>query len=527
MILIKTISDVAIPYFQLGTSLGAFGMQQYQLEGGLSSENSTFIGQSSYNSGNGYRDNSGYKHWNFNGKYIHKLRDKSVLNVNLNYSNSPQADDPGGVNLETRNADPKAARDRNLQFAAGEELSQIKGSLSYVKKFKKDSEISFYGFGAMREFLGYLPFSFGGVVDLGRKYFGLGGHYTTKQILSNSVNTFQLGFDFASQDDSRMRFLNIDGSRGDLVVDQNEKFSGFGVYLLDYLDFGDWLISGGIRWDRNDVELVDNIVSPISIPMESGFNSINPSLGISFSLSEGHNIFGNYSRSFETPSLSELFSDPNGGSGLNKDLKPQKANSFELGLRGRGAHRWTYEAVLYRINTTDDLVPFELEQQIGVTYYRNAGKTIRKGLELSASYLLSDFLSLSSTYTYSDFEYDEFDTANGDFSGNALPGIPKHYGNIALKSADSQLFIYKMEARLVGSIFGADNNVISTQSYALVSVQVGYRFESGTAKINPFLGVNNLFNTDYDDNIRINAFGGRHFEAGPPIHLFGGVKVRF
>lgn len=524
---IKTVDQVEKPYFEVGASTGAYGMQQYQAEGGIKRNRTSFIGQGSYNKGNGYRENGGYKHWNFNGRMNHIFRDNSILNVNLNYANSPQADDPGGLDKETQALDRRAARDRNLLFGAGEQVSQFKTSVAYEKLWDNNNTLSLYSFAAVRDFLGFLPFGFRGVVDLERTYFGGGGHFTSKRLMTNAVNTFQVGLDFGSQDDDRMRYVNNDGVLGDLVSDQKEKFKSLGVYVLDHIDFGNVLVSAGIRLDRNAIDSESELAGAGPSTADLNYTSVNPSVGLSLDLGERSNGFVNYSRSFETPSLIELFADPQGGLGLNEDLQPQVANSFEMGIRGSQNQKWSYEAILYRISTKDDIVPFELEQQPDITFYRNAGKTKRQGLELSGGYLLGKNVNLSASYTFSDFTYEDFSTPNGDFAGNILPGIPRHFGTISLQSTENEGFIYNIQARLIGKLYAADDNQITDDGYSLVNVQIGYAFQTESGLIKPFLGVNNLFDVDYNDNVRINAFGGRHFEAGPPLHLFGGVKVRW
>ncbi len=527
VILINTIDKIQNPYVELGTAFGAYGMQQYQLTGGTTHGNTTFIGQGSYNKGNGYRENSGYKNINFNGHINHAFKDLSSLKVNLNYAYSPQADDPGGVNLATRNATPRAARDRNLQFAAGEKITQIKGSISYQKPIGENSSFTTYGFGATRNFLGFLPFGPGGVVDLERFYYGFGANYSIKNISNHSVNTLQFGFDFAAQDDDRLRYVNANGIQADLSADQNEKYTGLGIYVLDHFDFGKVFLSTGFRFDRNVINYENNFAGSRDASTNLTYTSFNPSLGLSYDVSDASVLFANYSRSFETPSLSELFANPKGGSGLNEDLEPQIANSFELGYRVKSTQKWSAEAVLYLINTTNDLVPFELEQQIGSTFYRNAGKTKRQGIELTTKWYVAHHTTIQGTYTYSDFTYVDYNTIKGDFSGNVLPGIPKHNTNITLKHADNQGFIYHIETRLISSIYGGDNNNLESNSYTLINAQIGYKWEIKDLTCSPYLGVNNVFNVDYNDNVRLNAFGARHFEAGPPLHFFGGLRVGF
>ena len=45
--------------------------------------------------------------------------------------------------------------------------------------------------------------------------------------------------------------------------------------------------------------------------------------------------------------------------------------------------------------------------------------------------------------------------------------------------------------------------------------------------MNLFAGINNLFNVQYFDNIRLNAFGKRYYEPAPGRNLFFGVSAGF
>jgi iron complex outermembrane receptor protein len=42
----------------------------------------------------------------------------------------------------------------------------------------------------------------------------------------------------------------------------------------------------------------------------------------------------------------------------------------------------------------------------------------------------------------------------------------------------------------------------------------------------PFVGINNALGATYNDNIRINAFGGRYFEPAAGTTVFGGLRIR-
>ena len=527
VIQINTLDHVDQPFVELGTAFGAFGMQQYQASIGKSMDSgTTVIAQGSYNTGNGYRDNSGYKNWNFNGHVNHKFQNKAKLIFNLNYSDSPQADDPGGVNLEDRNSNPSAARDRNVMLRAGEAISQFKASSSYNLPLGENGELSAYGYGATRSFDGFIPVEFGGSIELDRTYYGVGANYQIKSIGKTSVNKLQFGVDINSQDDTRLRFMNNGGVRGDEVSFMNDIFTALGFYIIDQFEVGSLLISGGLRYDRNSISSDSRVLGVGDAMTSLDYNSLNPSLGITFKSTDNSAFFGNYSRSFETPSLSELFFNPTGGPGLNTELNPQIANSFELGYRYFN-DRFSVEAVLYRVNTQDDLVPFQLEDLPELTFFRNAGKTKRQGIEVSGQLRLVNSLVVQSSYTYSDFSYEDFVASGTDFSGNVLPGVPKHNFVLSIKNNSTEGLIYHIEGRVLSELFADDSNTNVSNGYTLVNAQIGYSWNVNSTMVRPYIGVNNLLNVDYNDNVRLNAFGGRHYEAGPPIHLFGGIKVRF
>ena len=83
---------------------------------------------------------------------------------------------------------------------------------------------------------------------------------------------------------------------------------------------------------------------------------------------------------------------------------------------------------VFSIDHEDELIPFELPAFPDRTFYSNAGKSDRTGVETAISWRSDRGLGVDASYTWSNFEFDEFidDNAN-DFSGNQLPGFPKQF----------------------------------------------------------------------------------------------------
>ena len=79
----------------------------------------------------------------------------------------------------------------------------------------------------------------------------------------------------------------------------------------------------------------------------------------------------------------------------------------------------------------------------------------------------------------------------------------------------------------IGLIYVADDNLESTPSYLISNFRISYEHKLSDFRVVPFLGVNNLLNTEYNDNIRINAFLNSYYEPAPGRNYFGGLKVLF
>ena len=533
VISINTIDQIEESYTQAGISLGSYGMQQYQLSQAFvsKSKNTNGLVHGSYMKSNGYRVQSGFQNINVNAKVNHKLTKQSSIQLGLSFSDSPQADDPGGINLESVEADRQQARDRNVSFNTGEEIRQIKGSIRYQLALNETSDLSSYAFYATRNFYGLLPFGFGGIIDLNRGYGGHGSSLSFQKVKTNSINKLQIGYDLAIQRDNRRRFFNNEGVEGDLTFDQKESFFNAGLYVLDHFKTGRLFLSGGVRLDINRLSATDNFLSNGDNSGEINLPSINPSLGLSYQLTGSNYLFANIATSFETPTLSELSNNPDGSEGLNPDLKPQRSRNLEFGIRGNMQANLKssldYSLTAFTITTSNDLVPFELEAFPGRDFFRNAGETKRLGLEGSIAYAFGEVWKSDLSITYSDFEYTSYELGNDDFAGNTLPGIPSTFGSLSISRVSKSGLLFDAEIIQVGELFASDNNAVTIPAYTAVNVNFGYTILTNGISIMPYGGINNLLAESYFDNIRINAFGARYYEPAPLRNFYGGIKINF
>lgn len=508
-------------------SVGAYDFQNYQATAVIGDSLASYVFHGNYASSNGYRDQSGFEQINTNFKGHFKLADSLSLTAIVNYADAPQAQDPGGLTLEEVQASRRQARDRNLLFQTGEAVTQFKvgASVEWLKNEK--TTLQGYAFYSNRQFNGLLPFEFGGVVDLSRNYLGQGTSVTYKK----HNNTLRAGYDVAYQSDRRNRFQNLEGQVGDQTLGQQETFTNLGVYLTDHLEIEKILITAGVRFDYNRLAVDDNFLNDGDTSGELLLNNFNPSIGVSYAFAQAVTPYLSLSTSFETPSLAELSTNPENDTGFNEDLKPQKATNYEIGIKGVISGRLRYQAAFFHIATIDDLVPFELEQFPDREFFRNAGSTTRNGIEVEATLRIlttvNSRLDTTFSYAYSDFTYEDFQTGEDNFNGNTLPGIPKHVGSLGLSYTHDSGLSTSLTSNFVGEQFAQDSNETVVEGYELINFRASYETGFREIKMRPYIGVNNLLDQEYTDNVRINAFGGRFFEPAPGLNVFGGVILNF
>lgn len=523
VISIQTIDQVEKPFSTWKATAGSYGFQNLQATAGITTGKATYIFHGNYVKSDGYRDQSGFEQYNANVKANFKLSEKFTLKALLNYSDSPQADDAGGINLASVEEDRRQARDRNVLFQTGETIQQFKAGLSAIWNINTNTTAEGYLFYNNRQFEGRLPFEFGGLIDLGRDYVGQGANIT----YSKGKNTLKAGYDFGYQNDDRQRFRNLEGIKGEQTLDQKERFTSLGIYVTDHLELDKWYLTGGIRFDYNKLTAVDEFLDNGDDSGDITLNSLNPSIGASYAFAKAHNVYANIATSFETPALSELSANPTGDQGFNENIEAQKAINYEVGIKGKLAKGLSYQTAIFYIDTEDDLVPFELAAFPDRTFYRNAGKTTRKGIEVEGAYAFTKAWSLTAAYTFSEFKYSDFVVDDVNFDGNLLPGIPKHLTTIGLQYQSEKGFFATVQASLVGKQYANDSNEATVDGYENINFRTSYSFTYKKIAIKPYAGLNNILDQEYTDNVRINAFGSRFYEPAPGINGYGGIEVRF
>jgi iron complex outermembrane receptor protein len=229
--------------------------------------------------------------------------------------------------------------------------------------------------------------------------------------------------------------------------------------------------------------------------------------------------------SFETPTLNELSNNPTGGMGFNKDLEPISSLSYEYGWKGY-FNRSSFEIIGYNIFSSNEILPFELEKYPGKNFYTNVGETSRVGLEFNWNYSLpSSIITLS--YTLSNNEFKSYELNGSQLKGNKIPGVPNELFDLSVLYNFKNDFNLKIDYQYVGERFADNLNLTKIDSHSLLGIRLSKPFNINKLKLTSFLGINNLLNARYFDNIRLNAFGKRYYEPAPDRNIYLGADISF
>ena len=514
VISINTLTDSSEKYYRNSGIFGAYQYQSLQKTRILDWNSSSLIIHYDKRRSNGYRDQSGYKSNILNLKYINDLDNNNKIVWQINYTDSPYAYDSGGLKLSEVENDRRQARKNNIDYDTYEKVKHLKTGVSWNHKRSENSFFDSYFFYQKRDFFTKLPFNFGGIISLDRDYYGLGTKYTKKYYLDNRKKTLVLGLDYLNQSDDRKRYKNDFGVQGEMTFDQIEQFKSTGLFMLSQTNYDSGLlVRYGIRYDINDIG-TDSSSSII-------LDKLNPSVGLSYKVNSNDNIFFSFGTSFETPTLNELSNNPN-GVGLNEDLKSSSSLNYEIGWR-KSVSNLTLEAIAYAISSENEILPYELEQFPGKNFYQNVGSTSRYGIELN-SQLSFKGGRINLSYTLSKNKFEDFIIDNNNLADNLIPGIPSQMLDLDLIFKLSRGRSLIISNRLIGERYADNANETLISSYNLLNIKYSKDIFSNSEI---FLGVNNTFNQEYFDNIRINAFGKRYYEPAPKRNFYFGVNFSF
>jgi len=237
----------------------------------------------------------------------------------------------------------------------------------------------------------------------------------------------------------------------------------------------------------------------VPIDIDERFDFFNPKLGFTYTLNPGNSLYFSYARANKEPNRNDFESNA-------ADVQHEELNDFELGWRHE-SDRLRLNANVYYMQYNNQLVLSGALDNVGEYLRENVDKSYRLGLELDASIVLTEQLSLVSNFALSKNKIQDLtinrDGAVQNLNDTNIAFSPDLITTHALEYAPNTKFRAALIGKYVGEQYlsNTDTEASKLDSYFVTDFNFTY-----TLPVNNvfdsivFTGmVNNLFDLKYVD----------------------------
>lgn len=411
------------PKLEIRTEGGSYGYYRTGIStGGVVDQLDYFVTASKFHT-DSFRDNAQQSSDRITGNIGYKFNDHVETRFYLGYTNN-DSELSSVLTKAQLNDNPKQAtlssgplsgqginqRDVNLARIANKttilmDNSKLELGAFYSKKSLFHPIIDLFLFG--NDTLG--------VIDQNSDDYGLTARYSRKDTVGEMRNEFVVGLSPTYGKTDAKNFRNINGRRGALINDADQKAKNVEIYAEDRLSLSNELtVIAGLQYARSSRESNDRLIRAATgdQSVDETYSQTSPKLGALYQLAPTIQLFANVSRSFEPPSFGEL------NNRVASVLKAQKGTTYEIGTRGNSEFI-DWDIALYYARLQNELL------QVGggflATQTVNADRSIHKGLEMGLTARLPGHLVWRNNLLINDFKLDN----DNQFGDNRLPGIQR------------------------------------------------------------------------------------------------------
>ena len=212
---------------------------------------------------------------------------------------------------------------------------------------------------------------------------------------------------------------------------------------------------------------------------------LNPNVGLSIFpfASTDYNwttLWASYSEAFKMPQANYLYMPA--AFGGNRNLKPEKARGWEIGVKQRISH-WAQFSASYFETDYRDRIAFDLENYTMM----NIGKSSAKGYELELQVYPAEWLTLYANYLKMKRTDSNYDTRI------YAPTNPDSKWVFGVMVDDFHGIAFAFEGEYFADFKLADGRQHPSEHKVLLNSKLSYNvFENDNFKVEPYLEINNL-----------------------------------
>lgn len=543
------------PEAQVQVYAGSFGMTRTDSQFSQRSGNVGMVVDYSTFAIEGYRTNSDTRRQQLNSVITVDAKPDTRIKFIVNVFDMPYAKDALGLKANqlaaSSMADPSALAARTRKIVKQEQTGA-------VVEHTVDSDLKLQArlYGGTRSNLQFQATTPTGWIGLERQFEGLGLQAKGKGTVFNDQRVnWVVGTDIDHAQEQRQSGNSTLGDKTPGSLKRNELNE---TSNRDYFAQANWLLNErytlttGVRHSNvtlksRDDYLADGVNGSGSV----SYKATSPVLGLTWHAQDNLNIYINQGKGFETPTMAEAAYSNTTTSVVgqfNPNLNASYSNHLEVGTKWLPTSSSRMDAAWFQIKTTDELVVSRSAS--GQTSYVNASKTTREGFELALRNQHTKHIRSQISATVIRATYDQgfsssattnnVTTLTNVAAGNSLPAIPKRQLFTSLQwsekgfTAAGQKSALGLEAGLDlisrSSMWANDSNSASATDYALapgysqLNARLRQRYQVGLARVEAFVGVDNLTSKDSISSVIVNQSKQQYFEPGLPRSWIIGLQ---
>lgn len=532
------------PEFMYQYYAGSYGMHRndWQYAGkngavGIVADYSTF-------DTNGYRDNSATQRKQFNGKLSFGPDEKTRVNVVFNQFDMPLAQDPAGLKIDQL-TNPQAAGDRTVANRVRKIVLQNQLGSSLVHQLDQDSSLTARAYYGTRDNTQYQASATSTTwVGLNRNYYGVGLQYNSKANWGATPVRWSTGYEFDRSREYRQGGSTLNGEKTgapnrleDNQAESSDLFIQATLLASEKVSYTVGARNSSVRFISDDYYIASGNGDGSG---NVSYSAFNPVVGATYHATDNLNVYANYGRGFETPTLAEVaYVDGVGttpSTAFNTNIKAAYSQHYEIGVKWLPSRTNRLDATIFQAETKDEIVVSN--NASGRTSYKNAPGTLRTGLELSSYNLLTDYWRANVAVSWIDAMYTQ-GFANNTFSasstnGKKLPGIPQHYLFSELLWSSQAAPAPKartlgttagIELITAGRLYATDDNSASADGYTILNLKASHAWRMGKGRLTGYARVDNVTDQKYVGSVIVNQSSQQFYEPAPGVNYTVGLSL--
>ncbi len=263
------------------------------------------------------------------------------------------------------------------------------------------------------------------------------------------------------------------------------------------------------------------LIPAVRYDHNSNFGGVtNPRLSAVFQATKKWILSANVARSFRAPSFFDLFFDSPPTYASNRDLKPEKAWTYDVGNEFKFNPQSNVKVVGFYTNITDRIAGVDRDGDGIKETNDNVSDSVLAGAEVEARTRVG-FVVPWGNYTYQRSKSPA--TNKSHFVDNPLN--PHHLANIGLDFELPAQITFTNLVRYVGKQYSSeDRKGTLLPSYAVWNARVAMKFKIGEI----FAGVNNILDRRYAESFDFDPITFATTLSPMPVrNCYAGVMVRF